>query len=152
MAGLERPRSEVMTEIVNCARQRDPENKNPLVVVMDGALSLRTLIAEILNGVEHTGIPDIIHVTEYLWKVANAVFGERTPEGRKWVYDNLLLILKGRVQWVIGGLEHMMGEGTLSAARTESVKTAIRYFKNHQEWMHYDDYLKKRLSHRVRRG
>lgn len=145
MASPERPKSEVVTEIVRCARQRDPESNSPLVVVMDGALSLWTLIATVLKGFEYTGVLDIIHVTEYLWKVANAVFGERTPEGRKWVYDNLLLILKGRVQWVIGELERMLREGkdTFTATQTESAETAIRYFKNHQEWMYYDDYLKK---------
>ena len=145
MASLERPRSEVVTEIVSYARERDPESKTPLIVVMDGALALWTLIAGVLKGFEYTGVLDIIHVVEYLWKVANAVFGEKTPEGRKWVYDNLLLIMKGRVKWVIGGLKHMIKEGekTVSAAQSESITAAITYFNNHHKWMHYDDYLRK---------
>ena len=56
MASLERPRSEVVTEIVNYARQRDPESKTPLIVVMDGALALWTLIAGVLKDVEYTGV------------------------------------------------------------------------------------------------
>lgn len=134
-----KPGSQIDKEIVSYARQRDPESKTPLIVVMDGALALWTLIAGVLKRIEYTGILDIIHVVEYLWKVANAVYGERTPEGRKWVYDNLLLIMKGRVQWVIGGLKNMIKEGekTLSAAQSESITTTITYFNNHRKWMHY---------------
>ena len=53
MASLERPRSEVVTEIVSfrCPGRAgsDPESKTPLIVVMDGALALWTLIAGVLK-------------------------------------------------------------------------------------------------------
>jgi hypothetical protein len=55
--------------------------------------------------------------------------------------------MKGRVQWVIGGLKNMIKEREkakiLGAAQSESITAAITYFKNHHKWMHYDDYLRK---------
>ena len=102
-----------MEEIITDAKNRDPDNQRPLVAVMDGALCLWTLLSSLLAGVNWVGILDIIHVAEYLWKVGNALHGEKTPEGRKWVYDHLLAILQGRVGRVIGGLKQILSKRKL---------------------------------------
>ena len=87
---------------------REPENKKPLVVVMDGALGLWSILMTFLSTIAFTGILDIIHVTQYLWKVANALYGEKSSLGKKWVYDNLLVILEGRVCDVIDKLRRVL--------------------------------------------
>jgi hypothetical protein len=68
MASLERTKKEVVNEIISDAKRRNPDGKRPLVVLMDGALHLWSLLALVLKGMEYTGILDIIHVVEYLWK------------------------------------------------------------------------------------
>jgi len=145
IASLERARAEVMEEIVNNTKRRDPDYKRPWVVVMDGALCLWNSIALALSGIEWVGILDIIHVVEYLWKVGNALHGEKTQKAEKWVYDHLLSILQGRIGRVIGGLKQTLKkrEKQLSKTQKESIKAVITYFENHKQWMRYDEYLKE---------
>lgn len=142
MASLERSKKEVVEEIVADAINRDPEHKRPLVVVMDGALHLWNLVAKTLSRIDFVGILDIIHVVEYLWKAANALYGEQTPKGKQWVYNHLLSILQGRVGWVIGGLKQTLSKQRLKAVQRRALEEIIRYFENHREWMKYNRYLK----------
>jgi len=110
IASLARSKEDVMKEIIADANNRTSNNQRPLVAVMDGALCLWTLLSSLLKGMNWVGILDIIHVAEYLWKVGNALYGENTKEGRKWVYDHLVAILQGRVGRVIGGLKQVLNK------------------------------------------
>lgn len=141
IASLERSKKEVMEEIITDAKRRDLDNQQPLVVVMDGALYLWDLLGSLLAGMNWVGILDIIHVTEYLWKVGNALYGEKNPKGERWVYRHLLAILQGRVGMVIGGLKQTISKRKLKANQRKALEDTIIYFENHQEWMHYDEYL-----------
>ena len=79
-----------MEEIVNDAKARDPKQQRVWIVLLDGALHLWSMIFALLKGFKFIGILDIIHVAEYLWKAANALYGEGTCEGKRWVYEHLL--------------------------------------------------------------
>ncbi len=142
LASLESSKEEVFHEIINHSLNRDPEKNKPLVVVMDGALCLWLILAKVMTNIPYVGILDIIHVTEYLWKVANALYKEGTALGKKWVYDNLLLILQGRVSSVIDKLKRMSEIENLTKSQLDAIDECRRYFINHQEWMKYDEYLK----------
>jgi hypothetical protein len=37
-----------------------------------------------------------VHVLEYVWKAARALFGESNAEAEKWVGDRLLALLTGK--------------------------------------------------------
>jgi len=142
MASLERSKKDVMMEIVEDAKVRNSDNRKPLVAVMDGALCLWSLLATVLAGVKWIGILDIIHVVEYLWKVANSLYGEKTPEGKKWVYDHLMAILQGRVGRVIGGMKQILNKRKkLKSGQKKALRDTIKYFENHRQWMSYDEYL-----------
>lgn len=141
IASLERSKEEVMKEIIRDAKSRGVDSQRPLVVVMDGALAFWNLMTSLLVGVTWVGILDIIHVVEYLWKVANALYGENSREGKKWVYDHLMAILQGRVSVVIGGLKQILNKRKLKGTQSKALQNAISYFENHREWMHYDEYL-----------
>jgi hypothetical protein len=141
LASLERSKTDVVNVIVQDANARDPEHKRPWVIVMDGALGLWALIATMLKGVEYVGILDIIHVVEYLWNAGNALHGEGTAETQGWVYSHLLSLLRGHVGRVIGGLKQTVNKRTLKAGQRKALEDAIRYFTNHRQWMHYDEYL-----------
>ena len=94
------------------------------------------------GGIDYVGVLDIIHVVEYLWIAGNALYGEQNPETQKWVYKKLLSILEGRVGRVIGGLKQTLKKRTkLSKSKREAIEKVIRYFENHRQWMHYDEYL-----------
>jgi hypothetical protein len=142
LASLERSKTEIVQVIVQDAKARDPQRKRPWVIVMDGALGLWAVIAAVLEGFEYVGILDIIHVVEYLWKAGNALYGEGTAETKRWVYNHLLSLLRGHVGRVIGGLKQTLNKRTLKSGQRKALKDAIRYFDNHRQWMHYDEYLK----------
>ncbi len=142
-ASLERRKKEVVEVIMEDAKKRNPDDKRPWVAVMDGALGLWNLAAKMFCGTDYVGIQDIIHVVEYLWVAGNALNGENNPETDKWVYKKLLSILQGNVGRVIGGLKQTLKKRKkLSKSKQDAIEKAIRYFGNHRQWMHYDEYLK----------
>ena len=47
-------------------------------------------------GVELTIVLDLIHVTEYLWQGAWALFAEGERAAEAWVRERLLAILRGQ--------------------------------------------------------
>ena len=47
-------------------------------------------------GVKVTIILDVVHVLEYLWLAARALFGGSTPEAETWVGQRLFGLLTGR--------------------------------------------------------
>jgi hypothetical protein len=142
LASLERSKTDVVQVIVQDAKARDPKRQRPWVVVMDGALALWAVIATVLKGIEYVGILDIIHVVEYLWNAGNALHGEGAATTQRWVYNHLLSLLHGHVGRVIGGLKQTLSKRTLKSVQRKALKEAIRYFANHRQWMHYDEYLK----------
>jgi hypothetical protein len=141
LASLERSKEEVFHEIVDDSRKRNPDKSKLTVAVMDGALSLWGMLIAVMAGAPYVGILDIIHVVEYLWKVANALYNEGSDLGRKWVYDNLLLILQGRVDRVIEKMERLTENKKLKKSKRDTLNDCIRYYVNHCEWMKYDEYL-----------
>ena len=150
MASLERSKEEVMNEIVNDAQRRDPQKNPSWVVVMDGTLHLWTLIASVLQGVDYTGILDIIHAVEYLWDVANALNKNKknAMDRHNWVHTRLLSILNGNVCIIIDELEQMLSnkKKKLTKMQIEEIQKVITYFTNHKQWMQYDKYLEAGYS------
>lgn len=100
-----------------------------------------SILAKVMADTPYVGILDIIHVTEYIWNVANALYKEGSSLGRKWVYDNLLLILEGRVGCVIEKMERLSKNKKLKKSKLDALNECVRYFSNHKDWMKYDQYL-----------
>lgn len=146
IASLERPKEEVVEEILNDFKTRNSSKARSLTIVMDGALGLWNMVDKKLKGIEYTGILDIIHVLEYIWEAGNSLFKEGSDEGKKWVYKQLLRILKGQTGKVIGILKQTRTKRKkLSASKQKTIGKVITYFDNHRKWMKYDHYLKKGL-------
>ena len=141
MASLERSKESVVREIAEDARKRNEDGSRPTVILMDGARGLWALILKVFSGMDSVGILDIIHVTEYLWKAGNALYGEKTAEGKQWVHRQLLSILRGNAGRVIGGMKQTLKKRKLKDSQRKALKTAVQYFENHREWMKYDEYL-----------
>lgn len=143
LASLERNKEDIVEEIIDDGKRRNPDKQSPWVIVMDGALALWAMVALVMCGINYVGILDIIHVVEYLWKAGNALKGEKNPETTDWVYKQLLAILEGNVGRVIGGLKQSLKKNKLSDKKQKAIEEVIRYFENHRQWMRYDNYLKE---------
>ena len=146
MASLVRTKEEVMDAIKADAEKRDPKHKRPLAILLDGDLKLwRLVVARFREWKKKFFVLDIIHVISYLWLAANALFGEESPEGKRWVRAKLTELFKGNVGYVIGALKSILKKRRLRKSKREALRTVIRYFHNHRRWMKYDDYLARGL-------
>lgn len=88
-------------------------------------------------------ILDIIHVIEYIWLIAHIKHKEGSKETRAYVYEKLLLILKGNVCVYIKELEDEFHTNKLKMGQKKIYQKVITYLNNHQMYMYYNDYLLK---------
>jgi hypothetical protein len=142
VASWVRTKQAVMELIKADAERRDPEHRQPLVVLLDGALGLWNLAPKLFKPWKRmTCILDIMHVVGDLWSAANALFGEGSKDGTRWVQAKLTEILRGRVGYVIGGLRQILTKQRLRKSVRETLAKVITFFHNHRRWMPYDVYL-----------
>jgi hypothetical protein len=88
---------------------------------------------------------DFFHATEYLTKVSNAVFKQKT-EAKKWLKQTSH-ILKHEVDGAKILLEAMKSliKKKISQAKKEEIETSITYFSNHLDQMNYESYISKNI-------
>ncbi len=97
-ASVEKPARAVIREAFEEALRRDPKKERRWVVLVDGAdHQLRQVKTEARRvGAQVTIIVDLVHVLEYIWSAARALFGESNARAEKWVEDRLSALLTGR--------------------------------------------------------
>jgi hypothetical protein len=142
VASLVRTKQAVMEGIKADAKRRDPQHRKRLVVLLDGALGLWNLATQLFPEWKRvTFVLDIMHVVGDLWAAANALFGEASQAGKRWVQRKLGAILRGRVGYVVGGLRQILTKQRLRKSVRETLANVITFFHNHRRWMQYDAYL-----------
>lgn len=143
IASIEKTKKEVMEEIHNEVKHED-FSKSPSVCVMDGALHLWATFGEVFKDIESMAlILDIIHVVEYIYLIAHVKHKSSKDKRKQYVYDKLLLILRGNVASYILELQNEMMSGKWGKSKLEIFSKVIKYLKNHKQYMKYDEYLKK---------
>ncbi len=90
-------------------------------------------------------ILDIIHLLEYIWKVANAVFGEKHPEREKWVKGQLLLLLESRTDEVVAHWARLSEAPQRTPAQKQAIEKSLAYLSGHREMVDYKSYLEQGL-------
>lgn len=97
-ASVEKPMQAVIREAFEEALRRDPDKQRRWIVLVDGdPKQVRAVKAEAKRvGATITIVADIIHVLEYIWEAARALFGGTNADAEKWVADRLLALLEGR--------------------------------------------------------
>jgi hypothetical protein len=97
-ASVEKTARAVIRDAFEEARRRDPDKTRRWVVLVDGEpKQLRAVKAEARRaGVKVTILADVVHVIEYIWDAARALFGGSNAEAEKWVSDRVLALLNGR--------------------------------------------------------
>jgi len=125
--------------------------KNPnskFVVPLDGGIGLEEKVLKAVNkyGLEKQFdgiIMDIIHVSEYVWKAATAIYGEKSKSRGKWVRKALEDLLASQTDKVIERIEAVVEKGRLSKAKIKQLQKTITYFKNHKHKMDYKTFIDK---------
>ncbi len=120
------------------AQRRGPQTQER-VALTDGAEALQTQMRA--HFPEHTLVLDIIHASEYLWEVANALWGERHADRKVWVRTRLEQVVSGATGTVIAALEELAQAEAWSEGQRKVVLKTAEYYRRNQAYMHYDVYL-----------
>ncbi len=144
IASIAKPKKEVMEEIYEEIKNVNFKEK-PLLCLMDGSLylwdQLKTVFKDISNMV---CILDIIHVSEYIWLIAHIKYKEGGDDAKTYVYKKLKFILEGKITSYIMELQaEMQSDKWKKKSHKAKFKKVITYFKNHRQYMKYDEYLAK---------
>lgn len=86
-------------------------------------------------------ILDFIHANEYLWKVANRLWGETNPQRLEWVAEKTLHMLSGKTQHIITEFRQLAQEKKRPKAQQEILTTTANYFARNLPYMDYPTYL-----------
>jgi hypothetical protein len=124
--------------------KRAPEK--PLIALLDGDPYLEDMLHKQLSayGLQErldALILDIIHVSERLWEVGTALYGEKSEKRIQWVEQSLYMLLEGKVGYLIGALKQMVTKS--KKRQVKVIEKTITYFENHRHMMAYHIYLKK---------
>ena len=144
-ASLEKPMKAVIEAGFAEGRRRDPEHQAEWVALVDGDPTQIDYIekAAKASGVSVVIILDIIHVLEYLWKAAKALFDPEDPKEAQWVADTIESLLQGRGNTIVRSLRRSATLKGLSPTQREPIDQCATYLVNHAPYLHYPHYLAK---------
>jgi len=139
-ASVERKLEEVILMGFEEARKRDPHHRMECVVLVDGDhKQLRAIEAAAKKYDRKVRIiVDFIHLSEYIWKAAHALFGSKnTKEKEAWVLKRLERILEGHAGNVAAGVGRSAKRQGLTQKERAAVESCKRYILNHKKYMDY---------------
>jgi hypothetical protein len=141
IASVEKPKQAVMEEIFEEIKEENFDNA-PLLCLIDGAKSLVSSLGAAFRLIRNKVIIlDIIHVLEYIWLIAHLKYGEGNDAASHYVYDHLLMILKGDVSTYLQELRDERKTGSWTASQEKVFSKVMTYLENHQPYMNYGEYL-----------
>jgi hypothetical protein len=151
-ASVDKAARAVVREAFEEAHRRDPEHRRRWVVLVDGdGKQLRAVKAEARRiGAKVTIVADIVHVLEYIWKAARALFGSGSLAAEEWVGNRLMALLSGQTGGQIARTIRWWAKqhaADLDAAGRAAIKTACRYLadRTRTRLMRYADALRDGL-------
>jgi hypothetical protein len=126
-------------------KRRDPEHQAEWVVLVDGALTQIDDIEQAARsfGVDVVIIVDIMHVLEYLWKAAKALFDPDDPQEARWVGEKIEQLLQGQAKAIVRTLHRSALSKGMNAKQREPMDQCATYLANHAPYLHYPAYLAK---------
>jgi hypothetical protein len=143
-ASVERDHVTVVEELFKEAVRRDPERSRQWTMLVDGhEQQLKNIWKHIKKyTAQHTIIVlDFVHVLEYVWQAARALYPKNGELAEKWVSQRALLILQGKASNVAGGMRRSANLRKLSAAARKTVNTTAGYLLKYKHYIRYDKFL-----------
>jgi len=111
------------------------------VALCDGCQALQTRLARYFS--DFILILDFIHANEYLWKVANALFGETNEQRFAWMKAHTLQLLSGQARQLITEFRTLAKQPKMSKRKRTALLTTANYFERNLPFMDYPTYLSK---------
>ena len=142
-ASVEHEQAEVIQAMFDEALKRDPDQKRPWAILVDGGEQQILLILSILGSLKiyATLVLDFVHVLEYVWKAAHALFGVGSQEAEDWVGEQALRILKGEAELVAEAMLKSDRLQKLTQEQSKPVYKCADYLTGYPGMLDYDQFL-----------
>ncbi len=146
-ASIEKTPEQVISEMFEEARFRDPGYEKTWVALVDGNKTQIRILKHMAKKTKPDLIIviDIIHVIEYLWDAGRVFHPQGGQELEEWVNHRLGEILKGKAGYVAGGMRRSATKRNLEPEIRKPVDRCARYLTNHLPYLRYDRYLAQGL-------
>ena len=120
------------------AMRRGLARAKNVYVVIDGAAWLWDLTQD--RFAESIKTLDLYHASQHLWTLGHEIYGEGTPESKKWVTQLLHQLRHGKEDRVIRRLEEILEKWEFQDPDVqETVEREVHYFVKHRDHLHYQD-------------
>jgi hypothetical protein len=141
-ASLAQSPEEVIGAMFDEAARRDPQRQKCWVALVDGNLPQ---LAHLERLADERGVPllivvDFIHVAQYVWKAAGALFPNQELEQDRWTRAHLLEILRGKASLVAAGMRRSATRRKMGAER-QPVDECANYLLHYSPYLHYGQAL-----------
>jgi hypothetical protein len=129
-------------------RDRMSHLDSRFVVPIDAGIGLEDKVLECVKKYKLEAqfdgiILDIIHVSEYVWAAATAIYGEKSKEKFPFVKTMLEDLLDTKTPQVITQLKQLLQAKKWSEHKEKQIQKTITYFENHQHKMDYKKFIQK---------
>jgi hypothetical protein len=141
-ASLAQSPEEVIGEMFDEAARRDPQRQKRWVALVDGNLPQIAHLEQLAEkrGVALIIVVDFIHVSQYVWKAAGALFPNQELEQDRWTREHLLEILRGKASRVAAGMRRSATLRQMGAER-KPVDECADYLLHYSPYLQYDQAL-----------
>lgn len=141
-ASLARSPEEVIGEMFDEAARRDPQRQKLWVALVDGNLPQIHHLEQLADkrGVPLIIVVDFIHVAQYVWKAAGALFPNQQWEQDRWTRERLLEILRGKASRVAAGMRRSATLRRMGVER-KPVDECADYLLHYSPYLQYDKAL-----------
>jgi len=109
------------------------------IALCDGCEALQIRLAKYFP--DFIQILDFIHANEYLWKVANALFGETNDQRFDWMKARTLQLLSGQTRQLMAELRSLAARPKISKSKRAQLLQTANYFERNLPFMDYPTYL-----------
>ncbi len=109
------------------------------VALTDGSIPLQERVQR--HAPQMILVLDLIHGTEYLWKVANALLGETHPQRTAWVKARTLLLLQSHADQVVAEFTRVAQEPRRTRLQRTVLTSVAGYLERNRPYMDYATYL-----------
>ncbi len=134
-------REAIFTWLGEQLQQRDPEQNQPVVVIMDGQHCLWDDAATAVPASQRVEILDLLHATSKLWDAVHLFHPSGTETARKVMKIYTLMLLRGEIEDLVLWLRHGAEQRAFTGTTRERLNTICGYFEHHKSRMRYDRYL-----------
>jgi hypothetical protein len=109
------------------------------IALCDGCPALQIRLAQYFP--DFIQILDFIHANEYLWKVANALFGETNDQRFAWMKTRTCRMLSGKTKRLIAEFRSLAKQPKTSRSKRTQLLVTANYFERNLPFMNYPSYL-----------